>query len=183
MSQDSIISFDRDRWLRALEEIAIALGKEGDPVEICLIGSAACIFGGMEGRTSRDLDVWQPESDFDITEFKKATEFAGLAFNPTSIIEPNIPYLQIVEPGIVQIGSFTPVKLMRMGRLRLTRPPVENLVAAKLTRCAEKDLADIRYLISQYAPDFEQITNIVASFPNPAREHGTENLVYLEIFK
>lgn len=178
-----MISFDRDRWLRALEEIAIALGKEGDPVEICLIGSAACLFGGMDGRTSRDLDVWQPASDYDMAELKAAVETAGLAFNPTSAIEPDMPYLQIVEPGIVQIGSFTPVKLLRIGRLRLTRPPIENIIAAKLTRCAEKDLADIRYLISQYQPDFELILKIIALFPNPASGNATANLVYLEIFQ
>lgn len=178
-----MISFDRDRWLRALEEIAIALGKEGDPVEICLIGSAACLFGGMDGRTSRDLNVWQPANDYDMAELKAAVETAGLAFNPTSAIEPDMPYLQIVEPGIVQIGSFTPVKLLRIGRLRLTRPPIENIIAAKLTRCAEKDLADIRYLISQYQPDFELILKIIALFPNPASGNATANLVYLEIFQ
>jgi hypothetical protein len=32
-----------------------ALGKQGPPVRLCLLGSAACLFGGMDGRTS-DLD-------------------------------------------------------------------------------------------------------------------------------
>ncbi len=50
-------SYDRDHWLRALEEIAKSLGVDGLPVHICLIGSAACLFGGMEGRTSRDLNM------------------------------------------------------------------------------------------------------------------------------
>ena len=183
MLQDNLISFDQDRWLRALEEIAVGLGKEGDPVELCLIDSAVCLFGGMDGRISRDLDVWLPASDYDNADLRIAVEAAGLAFNPTGVLEPEMPYLQIVEPGIVQIGSFTPIKLMRMGRLHITRPPIENIIAAKLTRCSEKDIADIRYLISQYLPDFEKIKEITTSFPQPAREQATENLVYLEIFK
>lgn len=183
MPQDSIISFDRDRWLRALEEIAIALGKEGDPVEICLIGSAACLFGGMDGRTSRDLDIWEPASNYDTAELRKAAESAELLFNPNSFSEPSVPYLQIVEPGLVQIGDFIPVRLMRMGRLHLTKPPIENLIAAKLIRCEEKDLADIRYLISQYVPNLEAVSGIISTFPQAAREKATENLVYLEVFK
>jgi len=183
MSSDSVISFDRDRWMRALEDIAVALGKEGDPVEICLIGSAACLLAGMDGRTSRDLDVWEPASNYDTAELRKAVESAELAFNPNSFVEPSTPYIQIVEPGLVQIGDFTPVRLMRMGRLHLTKPPIENLIAAKLIRCEEKDLADIRYLISQYVPDLDAISGIISTFPQAAREKAAENLVYLEVFK
>ena len=40
--------YDKDRWMRALESLAHALGKDGPPVQLCLIGSAACIFSGME---------------------------------------------------------------------------------------------------------------------------------------
>lgn len=161
----------------------MALGTEGPPIQICLIGSAACILGGMAGRTSQDLDVWEPASDYDMPELKRAVEKANLEFNPTSLLEPTLPYIQIVEPGLTQLGTFTPVRLMRLGRLHLLKPPIENLIASKLIRCAEKDIADIRYLISQYVPALDQLPAIIATFPPSAQEQARENLVYLEIFK
>lgn len=38
---------------------------------------------------------------------------------------------------------------VRMGRLHLLRPPVENLIASKLIRAEPKDLGDIRFLVSR----------------------------------
>lgn len=182
-SEDSNISYDRDRWLRALEEIAVALGNEGDPVEICLIGSAACILGGMEGRTSIDLDVWTPNSNFDELELKRAVTHAGLLFDPKSEREPNTGYLQIVEPGIVQVGVFESVPVKRMGRLRITRPPYENIIASKLTRANLKDIQDIQFLMQSYRPDKESIKRIIQALPTRSRETALENLIYLEILK
>lgn len=69
----------------------------------------ACVFGGMNARTSRDLDVWKPASDYDFVELKEAVEAAGLDFDPTSFVEPDAPYVQLVEPGTTQIGNFEPV--------------------------------------------------------------------------
>ena len=69
---------DRESWINLLEKIAEALPREGSPVRLCLIGSAACLLEAMPGRASRDLDVWQPGSDFDRLELKRAVEAAGL---------------------------------------------------------------------------------------------------------
>ncbi len=183
MSQDSIISFDRDRWLRALEEIAIALGKEGDPVEICLIGSAACLFGGMDGRTSIDLDVWMPNSRFDELELKQAVLAAGLLYDPKTEEEPEKTYLQIVEPGIVQIGKFESVFVKRMGRLLIKRPPYENIIASKLTRANLKDIQDIHFLMQTYRPTRDSIVEVIQSLPDSEREVASANLIYLDILK
>jgi hypothetical protein len=38
-------TLDRDQWFTVLEQLADALG-EGPEVKLCLIGSAACLFGG-----------------------------------------------------------------------------------------------------------------------------------------
>ncbi len=92
MSSDSIISFDRDRWTRALEDIAVALGKDGDPVEICLIGSATCLLGGMEGRTSVDLDIWMPDSKFLIDQVIQTLPPAD-----RDIASENLVYLDILK--------------------------------------------------------------------------------------
>jgi hypothetical protein len=57
-------TLDGAEWMAVLERLAAALPSEGPPLRLCLIGSAACLFGGMEGRTSRDLDIWKPASRY-----------------------------------------------------------------------------------------------------------------------
>ena len=168
-------------WMHILEKLAAALPPQGPPVKLCLIGSAACLFGGMDGRTSADLDVWRPQSDYDRAELRIAAEAAGILFDPKSALDPGKPYLQIVEPGLTQLGPFEPVPVDRMGRLEISRPPVENLIAAKLIRSDPKDISDIRFLISLHRPDATRIRALVAAFPPGSRERAEENLVYLEV--
>ena len=62
------LQLDGEGWLAVLADLAEALGKEGSPLRLCLIGSAACLFGGMDGRTSPDVDIWKPASDYDRLE-------------------------------------------------------------------------------------------------------------------
>ena len=152
-------------------------------MRLCLIGSAACLFGGMDGRTSADLDIWKPASDSDRQELKLAAEKVGLLFDPKQTLEPDRPYLQLVEPGLTQLGEFEPVFIDRIGRLQLYRPPAENLIAAKLIRAEPKDLGDIRFLASRHRPDLKRVRQIVAEFTSYARERATENLVYLQVLE
>jgi hypothetical protein len=177
------LQLDGEGWLVVLADLADALGKDGPPVRLCLIGSAACLFGGMEGRTSADLDIWKPASDYDRRELKEAAEKAGLLFDPKQSLDPSRPYLQLVEPGLTQMGTFEPVLIERIGRLLTLRPPIENLIAAKLIRAEPKDLADIRFLVSRHRPELGRIRQIVAGFSPPAAERATENLVYLEVLE
>lgn len=172
-----------EEWMTVLERLASALPSEGPNLRLCLIGSAACLFGGMDGRASADLDIWKPASDFDRFELKLAAEKAGLLFDPKTVLDPDTPYLQLVEPGLTQLGEFVPVFVDRLGRLHLYRPPVENLVAAKLIRAEPKDLADIAFLISRHRPNLRRIRQIVDGFDQPAREKARENLIYLEVLK
>jgi len=46
-----------EEWIAVLERLAAALPPKGPALRLCLIGSATCLFGGMEGRTSGDLDI------------------------------------------------------------------------------------------------------------------------------
>ncbi len=177
------LHLDGAAWSVVLADLAQALPPTGVPIRLCLIGSAACLFGGMDGRTSADLDIWKPASDFDRLELQRAAEKAGLLFDPKQTLEPNRPYLQLVEPGLTQLGAFEPVFIERLGRLHLYRPPVENLIAAKLIRAEPKDLADIQFLVSHHRPDLNRVREIVARFEAPACERASENLVYLAVLK
>ena len=177
------LQLDGEAWSAVLADLAQALGREGAPLRLCLIGSAACLFGGMDGRTSADLDIWKPASDYDRADLKQAAEKAGLLFDPKQTLEPNRPYLQLVEPRLTQLGAFEPVFIERIGRLQLYRPPVENLIASKLLRAEPKDLGDIRFLMSRHRPDMARIRKIIAEFNDPSRERATENLVYLDVLE
>ncbi len=170
-------------WLDALGRLARALDPHGPPVRLCLIGSAACLLGGMDGRSSRDLDIWKPASDYDRLELAAAAEAAGLLFDPRSSLEPDRPYLQLIDPMPTELGPFEPVFLERLGRLHLYRPPVENLITAKLIRCEPRDLADIRFLVARHQPDLDTIRRLVGSLSAGNRERARENLVYLEVLK
>jgi hypothetical protein len=177
------LQLDGEAWTAVMEDLSRALGNQGAPVRLCLIGSAACLFDGMEGRTSADLDVWKPASDYDRGELKAAAGKAGLLFDPKSTLDPDRPYLQLVEPGITQLGEFQAVLIDRIGRLHIYRPPVENLIAAKLIRAEPKDIGDIRFLVSRHRPNFRKVRRIVAAFKSQARQRATENLVYLKVLE
>lgn len=177
------LQLDGEAWFAVLADLANALGNAGDPLRLCLIVSAACLFGGMDGRTSADLDIWKPASDYDRIELKTAAEKIGLLFDPKQTLEPGRPYPQVIEPGLTQLGTFEPVLIERMGRLQLIRPPVENLIAAKLIRADPKDLGDIRFLLSRHRPDLQRIRAVIAEFNSQARERATENLVYLDVLE
>ena len=172
-----------EEWMAVLQRLSDALGKEGPPVRLCLIGSAACLFGGMDGRTSRDLDIWKPASDYDRGELARAAEAAGLLFDPRSSLEPDRPYLQLVDPIPAEFGPFEPVFIDRIGRLALYRPPIENLVAAKLIRCEPRDLSDIRFMISRHCPDLAAIRRLVENLSPRNRERASENLIYLSVIE
>jgi hypothetical protein len=172
---------DRDQWLSVIEKIATALGPTGKPIRLCLIGSVACVFGGMAARVSRDLDVWKPASDYDLGELKRAVEEAGLLFDPKTTLDPRKPYVQLVEPGPTQVGIFEPVLVERIGRLELYRPPIEHLIASKLVRGDARDIEDVLFLAGKHHPDPESVRAVAETFASPARRQVLENLVYLTI--
>ncbi len=173
---------NREEWLDQLERIAAALPACGVPVKICLIGSGACLLeAGMPGRASHDLDVWQPGSDFDLGELRRAVIQAGLLFDPRSALEPEQPYVQIVNPGPTQVGAFEPVFWARFGRLHVYLPPWPNWVAAKLARGEPQDIEDVLYVAKSQQVKAEEVEACAESFPEPARHQVLANLIYLRI--
>lgn len=177
------LGLNGEEWMEVLGRLSAALAPKGQPIRLCLIGSAPCLFEGMDGRSSIDLDIWKPASDYDRLELQAAARKAGLLFDPKDSLETETPYLQLVEPGLTQLGRFKPVLMERLGRLLLYRPPAENLIAAKLIRAEAKDLGDVRFLLSRHRPDPKRIRRIISGFDRLAREKAKENLVFLEVFE
>lgn len=176
----SEIGLTGPQWRAALETVANNLPSP-ESTTLCLIGGATCLFAGMEGRSSKDIDVWVPQSVFSSSELSLAAARAGLGFNPRQD-DPMFAYIQLVDPGIVQLGEFSPVHLTSVNGLRLTRPPLENLIVSKLLRASSKDLDDIAFLLSCFGSvDRTRVTAITESLPLDKREVVAENLVYLEV--
>jgi hypothetical protein len=173
---------DGEQWLEKLTLIDASLKAQGVPTRLTLIGGATGMLAGQPIRTSIDLDVWKPTSDYQYAALKKAVEDAGLLFNPKSTLEPETPYIQIVEPGLTQLGKFSATEpLEQFSTLTVDRPPIANLIAAKLVRAEPKDLGDIAYLLATFRPDLEAINKAIQTMPREAREKASENTVYLDV--
>ena len=104
---ESAGGFSREEWEGKLALLGQELAQQESTASITVVGSAPGILAGQPGRTSMDLDVWRPTSDYDRRTFQTAVEAAGLLFDPRGG-EPAGAYIQLVEPGIVQMGKFEP---------------------------------------------------------------------------
>lgn len=167
-----------------VEDALIRLGEFLEkPTALTVIGSAVCMSLGQPGRMTIDVDVWRRTSKFDLGDLKRACQKAGIDFNPQTYGEPDRLYLQLVEPGIVQLGEFeATAEIATVGNLALTRPPIENLVASKLVRGEARDYDDIVFMVSKCGVTQAQIEAAIATIPDKmARETAQENLVMLEI--
>ncbi len=173
---------NKEQWLEKLAAIDASLKAQGVPTKLTLIGSAAGIFAGQPSRTSIDLDVWKPRSKYQLGALRQAVESAGMLFDPESVLETTTPYLQMMEPGLSQLGRFAETEpLERFSTLELERQPIANLVAAKLVRAEPKDLEDIAFLMATFRPEKSDVEKAVQSMPRDAREKASENLVYLRV--
>lgn len=180
---DSKEGLSGPEWLQKLHEISSNLH---DVTELCLMGSATNVFEGQEARMTIDLDVWRRRSKFNPADLQAAVEKAGLLYNPTDYIEPDRPYLQIVEPGVAHCGEFTAAEqlLPGEGKLKLTRPPIANLIAAKLCRASARDIEDIGFLVRKF-PDVTRsdVERALRTFPPQLRANARENLVFFSLQK
>lgn len=135
----------------------------------------------MDGRTSRGLDIWKPASDYDRRELSRAAEAAGLLFDPKSDLLVDRPYLQLIDPIPAELGTFAPIFLERIGRLRIYLPPIENLIVSKPIRGEPRDLSDIRFLVSRYHPNDATIRHLIDGLSPRNRGQASENLTYLSV--
>ena len=168
--------------MEKLEKIDQGLRRQNANARLTLVGSAIGILAGQPSRTSMDLDIWRPRSQYQVQELRKAVEEAGILFDPKTTLEPDTPYVRMVDPGIVQTGKFLETEtLEQFGALRLERPPIANLIAAKLLRAEPKDVDDIAFLQSFFQPLREDVEQAIKTMPAQARRKASENLVYLDV--
>lgn len=155
------------------------------PAEFCVIGSGSLALSGHEARTTIDLDTWKRLSSFSHADMTQACDKAGIEFDPPENSEPSRPYIQLVSPGIVQIGDVKPKALSPLftgkgGKLTLTRPPFENIIASKLVRMNQRDIEDVTYLMREHEIDPDAVSAAIETFPaGYARDTASENTIYL----
>lgn len=159
---------------------------------ICLIGSGATILLGQTTRQTDDIDVWAYASRFALDKLKLAVEAAGLGFDPKEEL-PNIPYLQIVHPGIVHVPGWNAVKREWLGeperevwkgqRLTVTVPPPQILVASKLVRGDDRDLEDCLWLMAAHGVAARDVMKAIRALPPEPRNTATDNLAILGMLK
>lgn len=178
MSQ-SITELSSEDLHRIFEKIGRNLNH---PSRLVLIGSSVGMLHGQPSRMTEDVDVWSPSSVMDYADMKEACEKAGVLFDPKDACDG--AYLQLVQPGIVQIGNYRKdgeIRISVYGNLEVAHPPVENVVASKLLRAEERDIQDVMFLMKKFAVRKEDVERAIDSFPEHRAETARENLVYLDI--
>ena len=166
--------------------------KLTSPGTICVIGSAATILLGQLARQTDDIDVWADASQIAFDALQAASEAAGVTYDPKDAF-PRVPYIQIVQAGIVQVPGFNPdartwlgeaERVVWTGRmLTVTVPPPRSIVASKLLRANARDLEDCIWLMVSHAIAAEDIGRAIAALPNTARRDAKENFVLLSVMK
>jgi len=174
------MTIDRERLLGIFDGLGQKLAR---PTTICVIGSSPGIALGQPDRQSLDIDVWQPASTYDETEFRRACRELGILFDPTGELDPDAVYVQIVRPGIVKLPSdFTMEVLGQYGNLKVGMPEPALLSAIKLVRGDPRDIEDVVWWVKQRALDIDSIRSAAHSLPDLSqRETAGENLVLVEL--
>ncbi|MXX87926.1 MAG: hypothetical protein F4213_13185 [Boseongicola sp. SB0677_bin_26] len=167
-----------------LDAILISLGKNlSKPCRITVVGSAASMIWGQDGRQTPDIDVWRPTSEFDEEDLRNACYATGILFNPTGNVEHGDVYIQILRPGIVEFpGPFERTLLGQYGNLAVDMPPAEMIVASKLVRCNSRDIEDVMWWMANAnlsKADVEAAINLIPG--KVERESALENLVLIDI--
>lgn len=167
---------------KEMEDLLIKLGDALEtPTELVVIGSTVCMSMGQPDRMTMDIDVWRRDSAFDLGMLKKACAAVGISFDPKGYDEPDSVYLQMVEPGIVQLGKFSDTSLLfKTGNLEIRHPPPENVIASKLVRGAAWDFDDCVFLVKKCKVSAAAILQAVKSIEDlMAQEAAIENITML----
>ena len=192
----------RRRFARALEHIG-ALAHRIDAVVSHDAGEAsdAEAFQGLvkagraqqiqtKVRQTQDIDIWRPASIINDRELKKISTAVGIDYDPKEL-EPNKIYLQVIQPGIVQLPPYsdnqwatgeTSEILWSGNNLTIIAPPPSIIVAAKLVRAEDRDIDDSIYLIESKDIKTAQILNAISKIPDQHdRETARENFTLLRV--
>lgn len=159
---------------------------------LCVIGAAAVLAHGLDGRQTQDIDVWRPASAINDAALARAAEAAGMDYNPAALDVERV-FLQTILPGVVQLPDYKDGKwstgeasetLWQGDKLRVVAPPPAIIVAAKLVRGEDRDIDDCAYLIEAKRIGPDQIRDAIRGIPDDlGREAAEENLVLVSVLR
>ncbi len=183
------MSLDAHSLKQLLTDIDARLTSPGT---ICVIGSAATILMGQPSRQTDDIDVWKDGSQIAFDALQAASEAAGVTFDPKDAF-PRVPYIQIVQSGIVQVPGFNPDARTWLGAaertvwkgrmLTVTAPPAGSIIASKLLRASARDLEDCIWLMVSHAVAAADIKRAIGALPNTVRADARDNFVLLTVMR
>jgi hypothetical protein len=165
-----------------IETKLIQLGETLEqPVTLVVIGAAVGMSAGQLGRMTAGIDILRSSSQLDFHALKKACASIGIDFDPKGDDEMKGLHLQIIDEGIAQIGIYEEtIDLMTVGNLRVSRPPIENIIASKMVRANASDFEDAVFLLKKYAVEGQTIEAVMKTFKNKgAIEVALDNLYFL----
>ena len=149
-----------------------------------VFGGGAVALLGAKIRTTVDLDVAAPYSNFSDAEFAKASAEAGLPVNPHLGYQG--AYVEFVENRMLALplpASPDNVEVLFSGEnLTVKTGSPADLVASKLCRYDEQDLADVQFLVRECGAKIEEVRAAVERMPQRMRDDVLvqENLKNLE---
>ena len=162
------------------------------PGRICLIGSGATILLGQAARQTDDIDMWTIASDIPLDHLQQAVEASGIAFDPKDAF-PQLPCLQLVHPGIVQVPGWNSAKREWLGEperivwqgtlLTITVPSNRALVASKMLRGDDRDFEDCLWLIASQRLATTDILPAIRALPRGARQVAKDNFSVLGMMR
>lgn len=183
------MALDARELKRLLSDIDAKLTSPGT---ICVIGSAATILMGQPARQTDDIDVWAAASEIAFDALQAASESAGVTFDPKDAF-PRVPYIQIVQSGIVQVPGFNPDARTWLGvkkrtvwsgrMLTVTVPPAHSIIASKLLRANARDLEDCIWLMVSHAVAAADIRRAIGALPNTVRADAKANFILLTVMQ
>lgn len=138
---------------------------------------------GQPERQTPDIDVWFPQSDFDVGDLKRACERSGLIYDPKDELGPDDIYLQIVRPGLIALPSEFMVEIIgRYGNLTLVMPVPELIVASKLARGSDSDIEDaVWWVRGRDLTDLQISTAIDRLATSTSRNAARENFILIQL--
>jgi len=113
--------------------VGVAFGKTG--IVFYIAGGAACVLGGHTERATRDFDFIDTGYSSQMSKVFKLLEPYDLLTNYFAAIPKNYAERAVKLEGFDNISVYLLSK--------------EDIIASKIDRLAEKDIEDIKSLISQ----------------------------------
>ena len=153
------------------------------PTSLCMVGCVPGIFLGQPARTTRSVDVWEPESSFDIDDLSHACARVGLRCSPTADLSPQGACLRFFAGDSVALPERIEVQeLERSGSLTLTMPRSVSLAVAALAGSTSTDIDDFVFWMTEHRLKLGEVERAIEALARPEQRCAERaNLVVAQL--